>query len=93
VRDAHDAKLVTDYRAGTGSIRVSSSQKDSDWPVLKTSAPPALDSDGDGMPDAWEVQYGLNANNGADGALDADQDGYTNLEEHLNLSNPTQPDR
>jgi pectate lyase len=92
VRDARDAKLVADYRAGTGSIRLSSSQRMSDWPVLK-SASAELDSDGDGMPDAWEVQYGLNPQNGADGVMDMDNDGYTNLEEYLNLTNPMRPDR
>ena len=43
-----------------------------------------VDSDGDGMPDAWELQYGLDPKNPKDGALDADGDGYTNVEEYLN---------
>jgi hypothetical protein len=42
------------------------------------------DSDGDGMPDEWERQHGLNPNNPADGALDKNGDGYTNVEEYLN---------
>jgi pectate lyase len=36
------------------------------------------------MPDAWEREHGLNPNDPADSALDADGDGYTNLEEYLN---------
>ena len=40
-----------------------------------------VDADGDGMPDAWEKQYGLNPSNATDAATDADQDGFTNLEE------------
>jgi hypothetical protein len=41
------------------------------------------DSDGDGMPDTWEIEHGLDPNvpnnNG-----DFDHDGYTDLEEYLN---------
>jgi len=38
------------------------------------------DTDNDGMPDGWEVQYGLNPlGNDANGDLDNDK--YTNLEE------------
>lgn len=41
------------------------------------------DTDGDGMPDAWEVKHGLNPNV-ADNNGDFDSDGYTNLEEYIN---------
>ncbi|HTG45290.1 MAG TPA: lamin tail domain-containing protein, partial [Verrucomicrobiae bacterium] len=37
-----------------------------------------LDSDNDGMPDSWEIQYGLNPGSN-DAALDRDGDGFTNL--------------
>ncbi len=40
-----------------------------------------VDSDGDGLPDAWETQYGLDRLNPADAALDSDGDGLTNLQE------------
>lgn len=46
------------------------------------------DGDGDGMPDAWERSHRLNPNDAADGARDADGDGYTNLEEFLNHTDP-----
>jgi hypothetical protein len=42
------------------------------------------DLDGDGMPDAWELEHRLNPNDAADRNDDRDEDGYTNLEEFLN---------
>ena len=41
-----------------------------------------LDSDGDGIPDKWEIRYGLNPKDPADAAADSDKDGFTNLEEY-----------
>ena len=49
---------------------------------------PILDSDGDGMPDAWETANGLDRFNAADAALDSDSDGRTNLEEYLAGTDP-----
>ena len=52
--------------------------------------PPIIDADGDGLPDAWEQQYfGNTTYNGND---DPDGDGYTNLEEYQNGTNPTVAD-
>ncbi len=48
------------------------------------------DSDGDGMPNAWEIQYGLNPNSSADANTDLDGDGLTNLQEYLAGTDPTQ---
>jgi hypothetical protein len=39
------------------------------------------DADGDGMPDGWEVLFGLNARFAGDASLDPDDDGLTNLDE------------
>lgn len=59
------------------------------WPEYK-SAPAPIDSDHDGMPDSWEKKFGLKWSNPADGSKDADSDGYTNVEEWLNGTDPTQ---
>ena len=48
-----------------------------------------LDADGDGMPDAWEKKYGLNPSDADDAEADADGDDFTNLEEFLAKTDPT----
>ena len=40
------------------------------------------DTDNDGMPDGWEVQYGLDPLDDADADEDSNSDGQTNLEEY-----------
>lgn len=47
-----------------------------------------IDSDGDGMPNSWETQYGFNPNNPADANLDPDGDGATNLQEYQAGTHP-----
>jgi hypothetical protein len=46
------------------------------------------DADHDGLPDAWETQFGLNPNDAADATLDSDGDGPNNLQEYLNGTHP-----
>lgn len=46
------------------------------------------DTDKDGMPDDWEKQHELDPTSAADGNADSDADGYTNIEEFLNGTNP-----
>ena len=45
------------------------------------------------MPDWWEDAYGLDKQNPADAALDADGDGSRNLQEYLNGADPNHDDR
>jgi uncharacterized membrane protein YkgB len=54
-----------------------------------------VDSDGDGLPDWWEILTGLDPNSGVgdDGATgDPDNDGLSNLGEYMATSDPNNPD-
>jgi Putative binding domain, N-terminal/Viral BACON domain len=46
------------------------------------------DSDGDGMPDAWETSMGLAPNNPADGGSDPDDDGVSSRDEYARGTHP-----
>ncbi len=81
-RDAVDRRIVEEVANGKGHI-INSQAEVGGWPDLQTGTVPR-DSDGDGMPDEWERQHGLDPGNPADGAQDRDGDGYTNVEEYLN---------
>ena len=45
---------------------------------------PYVDTDGDGMPDAWEIKNGLDPNDPSDAVKDCTGDGYTNIEKYIN---------
>ncbi len=85
-RDGVDLRIVNEVIDGTGGV-VSDPADVGGWPWMSSTTAPA-DSDHDGMPNSWELLYGLNGNNGSDGSLDRDADDYTNVEEFLNSTNP-----
>jgi hypothetical protein len=80
-RDPVDARVVANVRNRTGTP-ISAPKQARGYPLLAAGIPP-VDSDHDGMPDAWEIERGLNPQDPADGAADRDGDGYTNVEEYL----------
>jgi hypothetical protein len=86
-RDAVDQRIISDITNRTykfGNMGIIDSQNDTKgWPAL-TSMPPLFDSDGDGIPDAWETKYGLNPNDPADGNAFTLDKHYTNLEVYIN---------
>ncbi len=50
------------------------------------------DSDNDGMPDSFEIYYGLNPYDPTDAGSHNDSDGLTNLQEYQLGTNPLNPD-
>jgi hypothetical protein len=83
MRDAVDERIIADVKARRTRV-INDPSEVGGWPELPPGEPPA-DADHDGLPDAWESEHGLNANDPKDGAQDADGDGYTNLEAYLNV--------
>ena len=53
---------------------------------------PPTDTDGDGLPDGWEIDNGLDPNDPTDASLDSDGDGLTNAEEAIYGTDPNDPD-
>jgi hypothetical protein len=81
-RDPIDARVVQSVIDRKGKII--NSQKDvGGWFTTASTAAPK-DSDGDGMPDAWEKAHGLNPKDPADAVQDREGDGFTNIEEYVN---------
>ena len=70
--------LVTALRSGTVMVQATNEGTQA---IRSISIAFGSDSDGDGIPDDAEIALGLNPNNSADGLLDLDHDGLTNLEE------------
>ena len=69
-KDSYKNGIITDIRQVGG------------YPEYKGKA--YKDSDGDGMPDAWEKANGLNPNDPSDAVKDCTGDGYTNIEKYIN---------
>jgi hypothetical protein len=81
VRDAVDQRLIADFHQRKGKL-INSQDEVGGWPALR-SLPAPLDSDGDGIPDEWEMAHGLNPKNSADGSQVDPRSGYTHLEIYL----------
>jgi hypothetical protein len=76
-RDAVDIKIVNDVKNNAGSLT-----DNNPYPLLAAGTP-FLDTDGDGMPDEWEIFRGLDPNDNSDRNGDISGDGYTNIEKYL----------
>jgi len=89
-RDSHDERIVREVRSGrtTFGNGIIASQTDvGGWPEL-SSTQPQQDIDADGMSDEWERRFSPNGDLSLQSSQDLDNDGYTNVEEYLNQTNP-----
>jgi hypothetical protein len=86
MRDSHDNRIVTDVREGMGKI-IDHPAEVGGWPVLQAGVP-YPDGNKNGISDEWEKQYGLDLADATSGTQDPDEDGYTNIEEFLNGTDP-----
>jgi hypothetical protein len=87
-RDQVDALVIADLTSlgKSGSLwtnQTATGLGNSGYGTLAGGTAP-VDTDKDGMPDAWETKYGLDPNNPADATGDFDHTGYTNVEKYIN---------
>lgn len=79
-RDAADERVIAGVKDRTNR-RIDSQTQVGGWPDLDRGIA-SVDSDGDGMPDAWEQRHRLNPRDARDGNA-VQRDGWTNLEHYL----------
>lgn len=96
-RDTIDARIVEEVRTGTatfggvygaGSGIIDTQDEVGGWPELFAAEPP-IDSDGDGIPDEWEIENGLDPNDPSD-ATEINSTGYSNLESYIHTITETE---
>lgn len=91
-RDAVDKRVTNMVRSGKPMTKTGILKDISEvggYPELTFDPTEVLaDRDNDGMPDEWEEKHNLNPENQADASEDLDEDGYTNVEEYLNGTDP-----
>ncbi len=99
VTDANTRRIIDELKNGNASYLNgvdydgASGRSAIKWPNL-SSVTVFNDEDSDGMPDSWELANFGNLNQGSadDSGSDFDGDGYTDLEEYLNGTDPKLPE-
>jgi hypothetical protein len=91
-RDAVDLRVIEEVRTGkvpadTKQGIIGDVKQAGGYPEYKGQA--VKDTDGDGIPDWWELKYGLDPNDPSDATKDPSGDGYTNIEKYINGFDPT----
>src|SRR6202008_4432377 len=91
-RDTLDERIINDVKNRTGKFidvqggfphGTAYDLTVNAWPALQSLAAP-VDTDKDGMPDAWEKQNGLNAADPSDASQNRLDKHYTNIEVYIN---------
>lgn len=86
-RDAVDDGLVAEVKSyGTKGALISDENASS--VATGTTQTALVDTDGDGIPDAWEDAHGLNSQDASD-AMKISSSGYANIEVYLNSLVPS----
>ena len=82
IRDDTDLRIIDDVVNHTGSA-IDSVNEVGGWSSYDQTEVP-LDTDGDGIPDSWENDNGLNYLDPSDNWNDEDGNGYVEIEEYIN---------
>lgn len=90
-RDSHDLRYIAELHGQTPDADTyygwATTEGDVGGNATYSGGTPYTDTDADGMPDDWERQY-FDGTLARTGNMDADGDGYTDLEEYLWGTNP-----
>ncbi|WP_461826719.1 hypothetical protein [Dysgonomonas sp.] len=82
-RDIYDKRVIEGIKNNNGIGMIDSQTDVGGWPDLKQGVYP-VDTDGDGMPDGWEMKNGLNPYSDTDSKEYKLSKEYTNVEVYLN---------
>jgi len=83
---------ITDPRMAETEVTIAEALKlTAIFMVMATEPRIDADSDGDGLPDIWEMANGLDSRDPADAFDYSDKDSYTNAEEYVALTDPQNP--
>lgn len=86
-RDSYDSEVIRQVSLGLGENGrngiIDTPSHVGGWPTLRSAAPQP-DTDSDGIPDAWELDRGLDPSDPSDASAHTLDPAYTNIEIYLN---------